>query len=558
MRGSRWFCFVFVIGVCGCTAETTGGGSQDQPGEENKPPGESPNPGSENIDTDTFVEPGKRVMRRLTAAQYRNSVEVALGMVAPGDLALPVDRQISAFANGERQAAPTSAVATTYAAAAKRMAALATEPGNRERLFQSNDCGDVNSCLQSFIRAVGRRLFRRPLDQADVDVLSSVSEAAGGELWQRAALALEIMLQSPPFLYVFDEGEASKEHPELVERDSFSLATRISLLLWNSGPDEELLAAAEAGRLGTITGLRAEVNRLLADKRALESQKHFLQEWFGYDLAPGQSKGDTHGAFTPALAQSMVEEADKLVVHLLESGANISEIFTADFSFGDDAIMDFYGANTERLGDGRFKLPERRRGLFSTAAFLAANSGSEKPSPTIRGLGILERFLCASVGAPPENAPTELPSDDKDDTLTVRERTERFMLAPGSVCRGCHQNMDPIGFLFEEFDVIGKQRSVESVNGVERPVDARGDVAVLQKGDVDGVPGLGQLLATSEDAKACLVEHLLEWTFGRADRAGDEPLVKNLLGLSAEASAPLGLMFEAVALNRSLRFTRAN
>ncbi len=57
------------------------------------------------------------------------------------------------------------------------------------------------------------------------------------------------------------------------------LASRLSFFLWSSLPDDELLAAAEAGRLGDPAELERQVRRMVADPRSSALTENFAGQW---------------------------------------------------------------------------------------------------------------------------------------------------------------------------------------------------------------------------------------------------------------------------------------
>ena len=91
------------------------------------------------------------------------------------------------------------------------------------------------------------------------------------------------MLISPDFLFVIDTYETDPEHPGSQRLDAYSYATRLSLLLWNSGPDDELIRAAESGALRTRSGRERQVERLLASPRLETGVRAFFDDMLGFD-----------------------------------------------------------------------------------------------------------------------------------------------------------------------------------------------------------------------------------------------------------------------------------
>ena len=76
----------------------------------------------------------------------------------------------------------------------------------------------------------------------------------------------------------------------------------------------------------------------------------------------------------------------------------------------------------------------------------------------MRGKWILENLLGSHGAAPPADVP---PLEEKPTATakSVRERIEQHRANPA--CAGCHKIMDPIGLALENFDAIGRWRTVD-------------------------------------------------------------------------------------------------
>jgi hypothetical protein len=469
--------------------------------------------------------PGTNPVRRLTNRQYANTVRWVFGIGADFEPSLGTDRALDGYSNGARQAIPSVSLGQTYGAVAARVAAEATDRKSRARIFDVSTCRDREHCLETFMRLFGRRLFRRPLEPSELATLvkgASEKASVNDDFWEGARFGLEVMLQSVPFLYVVEHGEKSGAQSGHVRRTPHELAARLALVLWNGGPDDRLLDLADQGGLRTRIEIETEVARMLRDPRAKDAALHFFREWLGYDLALGQKKEwDVYKEFRGPLIRSMIAESDGVVTDMLTQDRPVMDIFGVDSTAGDEAVRNFYQVS-QREGS-RVKLPPERRGILSLGAYIMANSGSHMQSPTQRGLAVLRRLLCEDVGSPPPSAPTELPEVTDQSPRTIRERTELFMLG-NERCSRCHEDMDPIGFLFERFNVIGKFRDSEKVKdspGGKKPVNDQGAITPLGLEKVDGLSGLAAVLATNEASYQCMLRNVLEWSLGRANEPGD-------------------------------------
>src|SRR4029453_15473068 len=101
---------------------------------------------------------------------------------------------------------------------------------------------------------------------------------------------------------------------------------------------------------------------------------------------------------------------------------------------------------------------DARRGLLGQGSLLLVTSNANRTAPVIRGKWILENLL----GSPPPLPPPDVPPLEEKATQTagaVRERIEQHRANPA--CAGCHKIMDPIGLALENFDGIGRWRTID-------------------------------------------------------------------------------------------------
>ena len=89
-------------------------------------------------------------------------------------------------------------------------------------------------------------------------------------------------LQSSHFLYRLELTAADGRPPAMVPLSQYELATRLSYLLWASGPDDALLDAAGRGELGTkaavATKARDDAGRSEGARSAITD---FYNQWMG-------------------------------------------------------------------------------------------------------------------------------------------------------------------------------------------------------------------------------------------------------------------------------------
>lgn len=220
-------------------------------------------------------------LRRLTDSQYDHTVRDLFGLdlrlaesFPPGDLAGPFP------ANG---ISPVSdAHVRKFESATEEIASAVS--GDVDVLRRIVPCDPANgsaACAEEFITTFGKRAFRRPLDDAQRAGLLAVYQVGASSGFRHGIrLVLEAMLQSPYFLYHAELVLPGGEGP-MVMLDRYELASRLSYFLWDTMPDESLVAAAESGELDSAAGLRAQAERLLADPKFSVAVQSFAINWLG-------------------------------------------------------------------------------------------------------------------------------------------------------------------------------------------------------------------------------------------------------------------------------------
>jgi hypothetical protein len=384
------------------------------------------------------------------------------------------------------------------------------------------------NCVDWLIDDIGRRLFRRPLSSEQRQQYTALFETAveDGTPLEAAGWVLEAMLQSPSFLYLDESVNADGT------LDDYAVAARLSLLLWGKNPDAALLDRAERGELASAASLEEEVTRMLSDPSSAAGLGEFVDQWL--DLAR-LDDADTRpdladlGADT---VNALREEPVYYFRRLLREGAGLGELLTSSRTVATAELEELYGDDVVERTDGDFLLdPAHRGGILSLPGVAAALAHARRTSPTLRGKAVLTGLLCTPPDPPPANVDTTLP--EVAEGVGTRERLEIHMTAPA--CRGCHADMDGIGFALEKLDWLGRFREQE--NGA--PID---DSSIFPLGaaevNVTGAAELGATLAASPDVAACVSRQWLRYSLGITETRAADCLVADL---AATVSGSAGL-----------------
>lgn len=470
----------------------------------------------------------------------------------------PDDRREGLLAVGSSFAGITPSGFEKYEAAAATIAEQALDAEHRDDLVpcqpESASAAD-DACARAFVEQVGRRLLRRsPTGQeteARVQIAAAAAEALGG-FYPGLELALASLLVSPDFLFRVEEAETDPSDPSRSRLTSVSMAPRLSYLLWNTTPDDDLLDAAEAGELVSESGLASQLERMLSSPKLETGLRSIFSDLYDFkQFDDGLVRKDS--ALFPAYSQPMVEEAKEqtlrtIVAHLAANG-DYRELFTTRESFLTRRLGVVYQVPVPTPSGWEpylFSEDAGRAGLLSHISFNALHSHPGRSSATLRGKFVREVLLCQTVPAPPADIDFSIVENTMGELRTARERLEAHV--ENDACAGCHTLMDPIGLALESFDAVGMERLQE--NGV----------TIDTSGELDGVPyadaaGLGQALSEHPNLGPCLVRNLYRYSLGRSVAAGEEALLEHLNMRFADEGFQVTELLREVLMSDGFRFT---
>lgn len=473
-------------------------------------------------------------VRLMTGAQFENSISYLFGpSIDVGSAFAPLQRVDGLLALNASQVSVTMGQMQDFQRAAVSIASQVMSEGNLDRGVPSHrdalvPCQPVSAtepddeCAATFVRAAGRLLFRRPVSEEKVTELVGNAHQAADSLdsfYGGLQVVLESMLINPQFLLIEDTTEPDPDRTNQRRLDNHGLASRLSFLLWNSVPDEELLDAAEKGELYTNRGRKAQVERMLASPRLESGVRAFFDDMFGFDHFDSLTKDpQKYPTITGATLQDAREQTLRTVVeHLLHKNADYRDLFTTRSTFISRALGPVYHVGAAQ-GWTPYELPadSGRAGILTHVSFLTLHAHPARSSATLRGKALREVFLCQMVPPPPPNVDFSAVEDPDSSLKTAREKLEVHRTNPS--CAGCHKIMDPIGLTLENFDGAGQFRTTE--NGAQ--IDA--------SGDLDGKPftdavGLGEALRNSPALPSCLVKRVYSYATGGSINTRD-PMLK--------------------------------
>jgi len=489
-------------------------------------PGGAGNIGEDPSALCTSKQPGESPIRRMTRVEYDNTVRDLLGDTSEPAKDFVVEEEALGFNNQATALGVTQLLAEQYMEASEKVAANAT--ADAAKLAQLLDGCDpaadgADVCGEKFVEAFGQKAFRRLLQPDEVQRLNGVFTWGLTEydFTTGIQLVIQAMLQSPHFLYRVEFGMPDPVENDVVALDHYEVASRLSYMLWNSMPDEELFAAAAAGELGTAEQIAKQARRMLDDDKARQAVANFHEQWLQLGKIESINKDSAiYPTYDDALRPMWKSETQAFLDYVVfdDAKGDVETLLTANYTFLNKELADFYGV-TGPTGSEFEKVDTdsaERAGFLTQASVLAVNAKPNQSSPVHRGKFVRERLLCQILPPPPNNIQIKAP--DLDPNLTTRERFNQHDKDP--FCAGCHKLMDPIGLGFEHYDGVGLWRDKE--NG--KAVDATGQINDSDDidGPFDGAVELAHKLAESDQVRQCVATQWFRFGYGRAEQKGDQ------------------------------------
>ena len=500
----------------------------------NTSPGPENNQQANNtVSQDRCAVPASTPVRRLSHFEYWNTVHALFPGLTLPEIELPADNRPHEFDNDAEALKATGTLVERYFEVGEAITDALVE---QEMLGGLIACASdapstpaqISSCGRDFVEAQGKRLFRRPLTTAQVDAYSVMfeqdPELAEATFAQRQAFTLQLMLAAPEFLYRFEAPSDAIEPGVSQALDAYGLATRLSYFLWGTMPDDELFALAEDGTLTRPEVLKAQAERMLADERSRETFTHFHEQWLDIERLGHVTKKEAEG-FEDGIRSSMWAQGTMFIDEVLyNSDGTVEDLFVSPRTFVNTQLAAVYGVEPPAQGEWAEIMPDDRAGWLMQPAFLASHGHPDKPSPVLRGTFILERVLCSGVGAPPPNA--EAMGNAVEDMITgPLTNREVYDLTTNSElpCTACHQRINPAGYSLENFDTMGRWRSMEA-NGL--PVDATG---AFDDFSFDGPLDFAAQLGASPQVERCVTKKWLRYAWSGGPLESSPCLIDDVL-----------------------------
>lgn len=401
-------------------------------------------------------------------------------------------------------------------------------PESHSAIFiDSENRNDEDTYAREIVSRFMRRAWRRNVTEAEVDLqleLFARIRPICENFEQAVVETLAAVLSSPRFLYLVQSDRSPVESHRTL--DDFELATRLSMFLWCSTPDDELLDLAAQGQLSSPDEMVRQTQRMLADSRHKRFSKHFVRQWL--NMAPLEFvtiDRKTYPQFDDNLKEAMQQEPIALFEEMLQNNHSVIDFVHADYAMVNGRLAQHYGISDVRGNEFQkvsLKPEDNRGGLLTQAGLLAMNSDGTDSHPLKRGIWLLESLLNDPPPPPPPAVPEIDVADPEIMKLTLKQRMEdhRKKLA----CSSCHVKIDPWGIAFENFDALGNYRTQRE----GKDIDASS--LLYNEHELNGADGVKRyLLANRQDQFARAIVHkMTTFALGRPLSFGDRLSIDRL------------------------------
>lgn len=491
----------------------------------------------------------KRDSQRLNRIQYINVLTDIFGVTAVNSLAdilvnFPDDRFYEY--PSQFDASFNQGKVDTFFEVAKKLGTLTASTVAIQTKLGA-DCistAPSDACYSQFIASLGSKAFRRPLTPSETTALKAIANA-GTTREQKVSGVIEAVLQSPRFLYQIELGGGIVAN-SIVTLTPYEIAARLSFMIWDSIPDQELSALAANGEIRKPAVQKAQADRMFAHSKARPKIERFAMYWLGQNSGHAMSTFPTSppefvaGLNSTALRAETLRELQEFVKYqVLEKKGTFSDLLTSTDSFArTDDLASIFG-HPKVTGSTPATMAGGRRGVLMRPVFMA--HAQSTPSSILRGVRIRARMFCGQLGAPPAGA------EGLGVDITTPEMIKRYsnrelitMKTSTGSCFGCHSQANPIGFAFESLDSFGRFRMVEKIyqfgggnssliaehriNSESTPSTGWGEYW-----SVSGPEHFSQMVAESQTGVACFSRHVYEYLQVQDENAEDGCLLTSVI-----------------------------
>jgi len=479
---------------------------------------------------------------RLTKSQWENSVHDILKLSAPTGESNRFGHtlaNVTDFDNNERVVMVDNDTWGDFQDAAEAIVAKVTATDQAlKAVVNTTDAA-------AFVKTFGRRAFRRDLTPAEVTTYTALHQTGSAysgsqsAFTKGAALVMTAMLQSPHFLYRTEMGDNG------APLNSYEMAAKMSLWLWNTTPSDGMLDAAAKGSFDSADGAQAQAKTMLEDAAAVTALRQMHSQLYKIPLLDTITKDSSVQGYSEGLKVEFTDAATAFFDFIYKQNLGVKDILTTNVAFAGPLTAAIYDQKTTGTGIQQLTLSDRS-GWYTQAPFLTQWAINNAPDSIHRGVRVAVDSMCLELGPPSgvvlPPVPPQLASQ------TNRERYEGLTNGCGAPCHTVYIN--PVGFAFEQYDGIGRFRSMD--NG--KPVDTTGSYPFADGPRSFKDSGeLMQEIASSPQAHQCWSKKLASYALERDIVDSERPTIEALGAVSQASGGSLKQVMLALVQSQAFR-----
>lgn len=293
-----------------------------------------------------------------------------------------------------------------------------------------------------------------------------------------------------------------------IDAPAMAIAARLATLILQAQPDEELLAAAADGHLGTYGEVECQARRLTELPEASAGVTGLLESWLALEDLPDAAHGDVSGA---VWSQMKTEASDYLARVANAEPSDLAALLQGNDGLVGPELAAHYGVELPEGETSALVEIPGRAGVLSLGRVTAALGRIGQ-----RGYWVVKRFECLDLGAPSESDFVAPPAAG----TTYREAYESAVST--ATCNGCHTFIDGPGFALENFSLDGRY----VVQETGHPIDASGYLPERDESgmsfanvELDGAAELASALLESPTVRSCLASRVFDYAVPQEDAA---------------------------------------
>jgi hypothetical protein len=500
------------------------------------------------------VYPAATVGRRLTPAEYQNAIAAVFGGVVPASAQYPglYGKSLTGYSTEPAlsDVGPQDVQQLMLAAEDVAQSVAANLPALLPCASTSADA----ACAGTFVSTFARRAYRHTLSSDESAALLATFQAAVSSslsFTNAIALVTDQMLQMPQFLYVM---EGASPTPRLLT--SSEIASRLSFFLWDSIPDDPLLAAADADTLTDPSQVQSQAQRLLAvPANADSSVVRFLREWTSaIEVGPSNKDTTVYPFLTASLGTSLNASFDKFAGDQFLNKGTLQTLLSGQDAWVDTNVASFLGVPAPPSGTAWAKVEldaTKYAGLMTQPVAMASLAHAAQSSFVLRGKFIREQLLCMQLGSPPANALSVFASFNLPANATARQQSTAILSVPA--CAACHNLLNPGGLAFENFNGMGQYQAAYPSGSAINPS------GTLTAVGSDSIPFTNQVdlmtkLAARPEVQQCFARQVVRFALSRMDDSTDVCAVQALGDALTAGNDQLSLGVLAMTGTDSFRY----